>query len=154
DRTIPLPHITVRLESSRDGRYVIPGKYGGKYFPAMDTPSLGVYQTASGEALGPTFRLVDECADAAVSGGRRTAAAVVRRGRAGILHLWDPRTGRATFSLPLGGPPTAVAFNADDTRVGVLSDTGEVILFDPQTSRARMQFQFEDWTPGRFQTLS
>ena len=155
DRTVTLPHFAVRLKSSRDGRCVIPGKFGGMFFPGMSTPRLRVCATATGAALGPAFELGNECADAAVSGNGQTAAAVVLQGASGKLHVWDARTGRPAFDpLPLPGAPAAVAFDAADSRGGVLCDTGEVFLFDPQTGRARLTFRLEDWRPGLPQILT
>ena len=151
----PLPHFAVRLKSSRDGGCVIPGKFGGPFRPAMAARSLGVYDTASGAAVGPAFALGDGCADAAVSANGRMAAAVVSEGRSGALHLWNARTGNRAFDpLRLPGAPAAVAFNADDSQVGVLCDTGDICLFDSQTGERRPPFRLKDWQPGQPEILS
>jgi eukaryotic-like serine/threonine-protein kinase len=159
--TSPIQQFAVRLKGSpgaagdAGGRFVIPGKFGCQYYPPMLTPRLRVYQTASGEALGPAFTLGAGCADAAVSGDGRTAAAVGSQGPAGKLHVWDPRTGHQAFDpRPLPGVPAAVAFNADDSLLGVLCDNGEVSLFDPQTGAARLRFRLEGWKPGWPQILT
>lgn len=154
DRTVPLFNYALRLKPSNDGRFVIPGKFGGEYHKPMSVPALGVYETTSGAPIGPTFALGNGCADAAVSGDGSTAAAVLSRDTSRTLHLWNPRTGqRVADAITLPGAPTAVAFNADDSRVGVLCDTGAVLLFDPQTGREVLRSQLEGWRSGKHQSL-
>jgi WD40 repeat protein/tetratricopeptide (TPR) repeat protein len=135
-----------RPRVSFDGRLVVPGLWyeapGGAH--NQNVMRLRVVAAANGQPAGPAISLPGVLVDSCVCGDNRAVAAVVERGKDGLLGVWDVATGHARFEpVTLPGQPMSVAARPATGQLAVACSTGDLLVIDDKTGKRVLELRHE-----------
>jgi WD40 repeat protein len=135
-----------RPRVSFDGRLVVPGLWYGAPMGdhKQNVQRLRVVATANGQPAGPDISLPGVLVDSCVCSNNRSVAAVMERGKEGLLGVWDAATGRAQFEpIPLPGVPVAVAARQGSGQLAVSYASGDLLVVDDKTGKSVLKLRHE-----------
>jgi serine/threonine protein kinase/WD40 repeat protein/tetratricopeptide (TPR) repeat protein len=136
---------------SFDGRLVVPGLWHES--PAgelrQDVKRLRAIATANGQPVGAGIALPGELVESCVCGDNRSVAAVLERGKEGLLGVWDVATAQPRFEpIALPGQPLSVAARPGGGQLAVLCASGDLLVLDDNTGKRVLELRHEGWSGG------
>jgi WD40 repeat protein/tetratricopeptide (TPR) repeat protein len=140
-----------RPRVSFDGRLVVPGLWheAPNSERIQYVKRLRVVATASGQPAGADISLPGSLVDSCVCGDNRAVAAVLERGKEGLLGVWDVATAQARFKpIRLPERPLSVAARPGSGQLAVICASGDLLIVDDKTGRRALELRHERWTPG------
>jgi serine/threonine protein kinase/WD40 repeat protein/tetratricopeptide (TPR) repeat protein len=139
-----------RPRLSFDGRLVAPGLWHESAMGnrKQNVMRLRVVAAANGQPAGPDISLPGVLVDSCVCGDNRAVAAVLERGKEGLLGVWDVATAHARLEpIPLPAPPISVAARPGSGQLAVICATGDLLVIDDITGKRVLELRHEGWAP-------